>query len=257
MRALLLVLPDTALVKDLPKPEVCWDSCVDGKNPSGQYLFFPLLSAFQAGTSAWNLERGGRVDGDDARVGVRRMQHLEVQHPRHFGVHGEFDSSGDDPGGGGRDNAGADGLPRCRVLDAADTLDRVLDGTISGAAAEVSLQRARQILFLFVGEGRRGHDHPRGAEPTLESRSVQKPLLHRMQVLRRAESLDGGDFAALGAEGGGDAAVNRIAVEPHRAGTAIACVATLLDAVAPQRPDECAQALARPGCSSKDWPLTV
>ena len=195
---------------------------------------------------AWNLERGGLVDGDDARVGVRRMQHLEVQHPRHLGVHGEFDSSGDDPGGCGRDDAGADGLPRCRVLDAADTLDRVLDGTISGAAAEVSLQRARQILFLFVGEGRRRHDHPRGAESTLEPWSVQKPLLHRMQVLRCAEPLDGGDFAALGAESGGDAAVYRIAVEPHRAGTAIACVATLLDAVAPQRPDESAQALARP-----------
>ena len=35
-----------------------------------------------------------------------------------------------------------------------------------------------------------------------------------------------------------------IAVQPHRARTAIACVATLLDAVGTQRPDEGAQALA-------------
>ena len=70
----------------------------------------PRVHAVHAG----NGERGGLVDRDDARVGVRRMQHLEVQHPRHLGVHGELDGPGHDAGGCGRHDAGADGLSGLR-----------------------------------------------------------------------------------------------------------------------------------------------
>ena len=85
---------------------------------------------------------------------------------------------------------------------------------------------------------------PGGAESALEAGGVAELPLHRVQVLRGAEALDRGDLAALGAEGGGDAAVHRGAVEPHRARAAIACVATLLDAVTAERADEGPQALA-------------
>src|SRR4029078_7140499 len=68
--------------------------------------------------------------------------------------------------------------------------------------------------------------------------------LRGLQVVGLPEALDGGYLAALGAEGGRDAAVHRIAVEPHRARPAIACVATLLDAVAAQRAHKGAKALA-------------
>ena len=201
----------------------------------------PRVDAVHAG----NRERGGLVDRDDAGVGVRRMQHLEVQHALHLGVHGELDRPGHHAGAP-RARRRWCRRPRPGVASsiAADAVDRVLDGAISGAAAQVSLQRARQVLLLLVGEGRRRHDHPRGAEAALEAGSVEELLLHRMQVLRCAEALDGGDFASLGAECGRDAAVHRVAVQPDRAGAAIACVATLLDAVPAQRAHERAQALA-------------
>src|SRR5215210_5414413 len=67
-----------------------------------------------------------------------------------------------------------------------------------------------------------------------------------MQRLFSAEAFDRGHLAAVGAEGGRDAAVHRVAAEPYRAGTAIACVATLFDAVPAQRAHEGAKALARP-----------
>ena len=85
---------------------------------------------------------------------------------------------------------------------------------------------------------------PGGAEAALEAGGVAELPLQRMQVLRRAEALDRGDLATVGAERGRDAAVHGVAVEPHRARAAIACVATLLDAVPAQRADERAQALA-------------
>ena len=151
--------------------------------------------------------------------------------PSICGVHREFGAAGDHVGGGRRADAGADGLARAGLLDRGDAVDRVLDGAVAGAAAEVSLQRPRQVLLLLVGEGRGGHDHAGGAEAALEAGGVAELPLHRVQVVRRAEALDRGHLAALGAERRRDAAVHRLAVEPHRARPAIACVATLLDAV--------------------------
>ena len=138
-----------------------------------------------------------------------------------------------------------------------DAVDGILDRAVSGAAAEVSLQCARQVLLLLLGERRRGHDHARGAEAALEAGGVAELSLQRMQVLRRAEALDRGDLATLGAERGRDAAVHRLAVEPDRAGAAIACVATLLDADVAEVAHECAQALSRPRLLAELSPLTV
>ena len=73
----------------------------------------PRVHAVHAG----NRERGGLVDRDDARVGVRGVQHLEVQHALHLGVHGELRRPGHHAGGRGRADAGADGLPGRRFLD--------------------------------------------------------------------------------------------------------------------------------------------
>ena len=62
-------------------------------------------------------QRGGLVDGDDAGVRVRRVQHLEVQHAFHLGVHGEFGAARHHVGGRRCADTGADGLARARVLD--------------------------------------------------------------------------------------------------------------------------------------------
>ena len=173
------------------------------------------------------------------------MQHLEVQHALHLGVHRVFGTAGDHVGCGWCSDAGADRLAGGRFLDLDDAVDRILDRAVSRAAAQVSLQRARQILLLLIGERRRSHDHARGAEAALETGGVSELSLQRVQVLRCAEPLDRGDLASLGAKRRRDAAVHRIAVEPHRAGAAIACVTTLFDAMPAERPHECAKALPR------------
>ena len=59
------------------------------------------------------------------------------------------------------------------------------------------------------------------------------------------EAFDGGDGVALGAEGGDEAAMHRLAVEQHGAGAAVAGVAAFLDAEMSELAQERAQALAR------------
>ena len=154
--------------------------------------------------------------------------------------------AGDDVGARGRADAGADRLARLRRSSIAAT------PLTASSIARYPVQRHR---FPFSARGRScfcssvnvadGHDHAGGAEAALEAGGVAELPLHRVQVVRRAEALDRGDLAAVGAERGRDAAVHRIAVEPHRAGAAIACVAALLDAEPAERADEGAQALTR------------
>ena len=55
-------------------------------------------------------------------------------------------------------------------------------------------------------------------------------LLHGMQLAVRGQTLDGRDLTTFGAVGRDETAVDRHAVEPDRAGAAVACVASLLDA---------------------------
>jgi hypothetical protein len=131
-----------------------------------------------------------------------------------------------------------------RLLDRDNAVDRILDGAITGAAAEVSLQRARQIQLLRVGEGRRCHDHSGRCRSRTGSRGVAELPLQRMHVLRRAEALDRRHLAIVGAERRRDAAVHGVAVQPHGARPTITCVTTLLDAVVAERAYERAQTLA-------------
>ena len=116
--------------------------------------------------------------------------------------------------------------------------------------ARYPVQRQR---FPFSARGRSCFCSSVNVAEVMIMPAVQKPhwkpgasrncSLHRMQVLRCAEPFDRGDLASVGAERGRDAAVHGVAVQPHRARTAIACVATLFDAVPAQRADEGAQAL--------------
>ena len=69
-----------------------------------------------------------------------------------------------------------------------------------------------------------GHDHARGAKAALERLGVEKRLLHRMEFAVAGQPLERGDLAALGPEGGNEATVDRLAIEPDRAGAAIAGV---------------------------------
>ncbi len=100
-------------------------------------------------------------------------------------------------------------------------------------------------------EGRRRHDHAGGAEAALEGLRVEKGLLHGMQLAVLGQALDGGDLAPGGAEGRDEAAMEGHAVEPDRAGAAIALVAALLDAEPAVLAQEGAQALAGRGLGRK------
>ena len=132
------------------------------------------------------------------------------------------------------------------VLDVLLAVQGVDDRAIAGAAADVALERVRQVgLVRLVERGRgRRHDHAGGAVAALEGLRVMEGLLDGMQLAVLGEAFDGGDLAAFAAEGGHQAGMERLAVEPHRAGAAVAGVAALLDAEHFQVAQEGAQALA-------------
>ena len=132
---------------------------------------------------------------------------------------------------------------RPRLVDAAD---RILDGAVAGAAAEVALERAGRSWRCASFSDGRGHDHAGGAEAALEALRVEERLLHRVQLAVAGEALDGGDLAARrrGRPGTGSCAPARR--RPDRAGAAVAGVAALLDAEPAQVAQEGAQALAGP-----------
>ena len=95
---------------------------------------FPRVHPMHAG----HRQRGRLVDRHDAGMRVRRVQHLEVQHPLHLGVHGVLGAAGDDVGARGRSDARADRLAGCRLLDLDDPVDGILDRAITGAATHRS-----------------------------------------------------------------------------------------------------------------------
>ena len=168
-----------------------------------------------------------------------------MQHALHLGVHRVLGAPGHHVGARRSADTRADRLSRRGILERGDIVDRVLDRPIAGAAAQVALERPRQVRLLFVGQSGRRHDHAGRAEAALEAGSVAELTLHRVQVLRRAEALDRGHPSSVGPERRRDTAVHRITVEPHRACAAIAGVATLFDAVPAKRTQKRAQALTR------------
>ena len=131
------------------------------------------------------------------------------------------------------------------LLDIDHAVEGIIDRVIAGAAAEIAFQHARQIIACRLIEGRRGHDHACGAEAALEGLRIEKRLLHRVQLAVLGEPLDSGDLALGGAEGRQQAAMIGHAVEPHRAGAAIALVAAFLDTEPAMLAQEGAQALPR------------
>ncbi len=185
--------------------------------------------------------QGGRgVDGEDPGVRVRGAQQLHVQQPLDLDVEGVAGGAGDDLRAGGSAEAAADGLPGARLLRVPDPAQRVLDRPVAGAAAQVSLQRLRQVGELPFVQGRGGHQEAGRAEAALEALRVQEPLLHRVQFAVLGQPLDGGHGPALGAYGRVQAAVYGFAVHLDGAGAAVARVAALL------HPEPAALAQVRP-----------
>ena len=184
------------------------------------------------------------VDRADARVRVRRAQKFHVKQAVDRDIEREARLAGDHIGPGRRRHAVADRFAGRGILDVAHAADRVRDRAIAGAAADIALQRAAEVRPLRLVERRRGHDHAGGAEAALEALRVEEGALHRVQFAGFAETFDGRDVAALGAERRNEATVHRLAVDEHGAGAAVAGIAALLDAEPAELAQEGAQTLA-------------
>ncbi len=133
-----------------------------------------------------------------------------------------------------RGQAAAECGARGGILDIGLAVERVLDRAITGAAAEIALERCAEILALRLIKRRAGENHARGAEPALKRLRIEKRLLHRMRSAIGRKAFDGRDGMTIGAEGGDQATVHRLAIDQDGAGAAVAGVASLLDAEMPE-----------------------
>jgi len=180
---------------------------------------------------------------DNARVGVRRAQHLEVQNPVDRDIHGVAGAPRDDPFAKRIRQARAAGFARDVLFDTCNAAERIGDRTIAGAPAQVAFEGVGQVGALILIERSGRHDHAGGAEAALKRLRIEKGALHRMQGVIGREPLDGRDRASGGTECRHQAGVHRRAIEPHRAGAAVAGVAAVLDAEEAPLTQEGAQAL--------------
>ena len=115
-------------------------------------------------------------------MGMGRAQHLEMEQVGHGQIEGEGGIARDDPPPRrGRDAAPARIAVTIReAFDARHPRDSVGDGTVSGAAAEIALQRGGEIAPLPLIQDRCGHDHAGGTEAALVPLGVEESLLHRV-----------------------------------------------------------------------------
>ena len=185
------------------------------------------------------------VDRDDPCMRMWRAQQLDVQQAVDLRVERIARRAANDVGARGCRQAAAERAAGLDArLDIGLAVDRVLDRTIAGAAADVALQRGAEIGPLGLVQRSAGENHAGGAEAALESLRVEEGLLHRVRAIFAAETFDRGDGAPLRAKRGDQAAMHGLAVEQHGAGAAIAGVAALLHSELAEFAQERAQALA-------------
>ena len=155
-------------------------------------------------------------------------EHRDVQQRRGLGVECERLTPGNDAHcSGGRDRTAhrVSGRGDLRVCYAAD---RIVDRTVAGAPAQVSLQQAWQVVAICSSESGCCHDHPGRAEAALEAARIDECLLHRVRFLGRSQPRDRCDAHALKPVRRGNTGVDGDAIEEYRAGAAVPGVAPLL-----------------------------
>ena len=198
------------------------------------------------GDHAGHRESLVALDRSDARMRMRRAQHLEMERAVRRNVERVARFAGDDRFGERIAQAPAAGVfSAILFLDIDHAVQRIVDRVIAGAAAKIALQPVRQILPRFAVEGRCRHDHACGAEAALKGLRIEERLLHRVELAVAGEPFDGGDLVPGAAEGGHQAGMEGHAVEPDGAGAAVALVAALLDAEEAELAQEGSEALPR------------
>ncbi len=124
--------------------------------------------------------------------------------------------------------------------------DGLADRAVPGAAAQVALHAAVEVVEVVGAQGGCRDAHPRGAEAALEPEARRDRLLNRVQVVTGREARGRGDRATLQTHRGHDARVRGGAVEQHGAGAAVSGVAALLDLDVTRLAQQRAGALAGP-----------
>ena len=127
-------------------------------------------------------------DMDNARVGVRRAQYLEMARPVDRDIHGVAGAPRDDPFAKRIGQARAAGFARDILFDRSNAAERIGDRTIAGAPAQVAFEGMGQVGALILIERGGRHDHAGGAEAALKRLRVEKGALHRMQGRDRARA---------------------------------------------------------------------
>src|SRR5882762_9814158 len=128
------------------------------------------------------------------------------------------------------------------TLRLAHFLGRVLHGLddihIARAAAQIPADGLADLLLARIPvayeERARGHQHARRAESALQTVLLGEALLHRMELARLLQALDRGDLGAVGLHREHGAGFDRLAVEVHRAGAAMARIAAHVRARHPE-----------------------
>src|SRR4051794_10140491 len=101
---------------------------------------------------------------------------------------------------------------------------------VAGAAADVALQLLPngildELAAIAIDDINRRHDHSRRAISALQSVVIAKRGLHRMQFVALRDALDRDDVGAAGLASQHSAGLDRLAIDMHDAGTALAGVA--------------------------------
>ncbi len=124
--------------------------------------------------------------------------------------------------------------PNIRVLNSTSASgcvqDRLDDLLIAGATAEIPFQTVPDLLFGRLGillQQRNGrHDHSGRAVAALQSVFLPKGILHRMQLFTLRQPFDGCHLSAVRLDRQAGAGLEGAAFHVHRAGSALAGVAT-------------------------------
>src|SRR5262245_13230863 len=104
------------------------------------------------------------------------------------------------------------------------------DVVIARAAADIALKLVAhsgfvELLALAIYKIDGGHDHARRAEATLQTMVLAERFLHRMKRAVLGQALDGDDVRAFTSDRQRRAGFDRLAVQVHNAGAALACIA--------------------------------
>ena len=105
-------------------------------------------------------------------------------------------------------------------------------GAASSAAADVAFQAGADLELAGLGGALEQfdgcHHHARGAIAALQAMAVAKGLLYRVQRIAGGQALDRGDLSAVGLDRQHRTGFDRMAIELHRAASALGGVAALV-----------------------------